>query len=290
MLTTEDVIELDRAVEHMLRTGEQGDIEIIGAGEITCVLAWRGHACKRLPPFADPARLAAYQQLLAEYIDRLRGAGVTPLETAVRTLVRGERHVAYLVQPRIASEACLPAWMRRAPQPDAIAMAGRVMDAVLACNTANVGIDANLSNWLVEQGQPVYLDVSTPMLRDASGRHRLDTEIFVATLPALVRAPVRKYFVNDLLDRYFVPRNVFENLLGDLPNSKLDGLTEALLAQANTRIDQPLTMKQIDAYRREDRLTWKAIRQLLKLEQFWRSTVMRSPYPHLLPSQFKNRA
>jgi len=64
-------------------------------------------------------------------------------------------------------------------------------------------------------------------------------------------------------------------------------LTMPLIAEANARLDQPLTLKQIEAYRREDWLTWRAIRQLLKLEQFWRRNILRAPNPHLLPSQFK---
>lgn len=286
MLTTEDVADLDRAVEHLLSTGDPGEMEIIGAGEITCVVAWRGHACKRLPPFTDPARVSAYEQLLGEYLAALNQAGVSTLPTTLVRITNRDRLVAYLVQPRIPAGNGMPRWMLGVPMSEAVAMAARVLDLVRGCNAAGVGIDANLSNWLVQDGQPVYLDVSTPMLRDAAGRHRLDTEIFVATLPAIVRGVVRKYFVNDLLDRYFVTRSVYENLIGDLPNTQLDHFTARLLTEANARLDQPLTLKQIAAYRREDRLTWRTIRQLLKLEQFWRRTVLRSPHPHLLPSQF----
>jgi Family of unknown function (DUF6206) len=287
MLTQQDVVELDAAVEHLLRTGDPGQMEIIGAGEITCVVAWRGCACKRLPPFDDPARLAAYDGLLQEYLTRLKAAGVMTLPTETRIVSKAGRQVAYLVQPRIAAEHCLPTWMQRVAQPEAVAMAVQVMELVRRATSQGVGIDANLSNWLVQNDAPVYLDVSTPMLRDEAGRHRLDTEIFVATLPGVVRGLVRRYFVTDLLDRYFVTRQVFENLLGDLPNSGLDHLTGVLLAEANARIDTPLTMAQILAYRKEDRLTWNAIRQLLKAEQWWRRHILRAAHPHLLPSQFR---
>jgi len=287
MLTQQDAVELDAAVDHLLRTGDRGEMEIIGAGEITCVVAWRGCACKRLPPFDEPARLDAYHRLLQEYLTKLNAAGVTTLRTECRIVNKTDRQIAFLVQPRVAAEQCLPEWMKRVPQPEAVAMAVQVMDLVRRAIAQGIGIDANLSNWLVQNDAPVCLDVSTPMLRDAAGRHRLDTEIFVATLPGVVRGLVRRYFVTELLDRYFVTRSVFENLLGDLPNSGLDHLTEVLLAEANARIDTPLTMEQIRAYRREDRLTWNAIRQLLKAEQWWRRHILRASHPHLLPSQFR---
>ena len=287
MLTPQDLDDLDRSVERLLLTGERGDITMIGAGEMTCVLAWRGHACKRLPPFADQRRIDGYAHLLDEYLSRLRACGVPVLETTLHVVSRGDARMVYLAQPLIPAERCLPAWLRQAPRADALAMVGLVMDHVRRCTADVVGIDANLSNWAVHNGTPLYFDVSTPMLRDETGRHRLDTEIFVATLPAMVRGLVRRYFVTDLLDRYFETRTVYENLIGDLPNTRLDELTMPLIAEANARLDQPLTLKQIEAYRREDWLTWRAIRQLLKLEQFWRRNILRAPNPHLLPSQFK---
>jgi hypothetical protein len=287
MLSPQDFDDLDRAVERLLLTGERGDIKMIGAGEMTCVLEWRGHACKRLPPFDDRRRIDAYARLLEEYLSRLRDCGVPVLDTDLHVVSRGDVHMVYLAQPLVPAELCLPAWIRTAPRADGIAMVRVVMDHIRRCTANAVGIDANLSNWCVRDGQPLFFDVSTPMLRDAAGRHRLDTEIFVATLPALVRGLVRRYFVTELLDRYFDTRTVYENLLGDLPNTRLDELTMPLLAEANTRLVRPLTLKQIEAYRREDWLTWRAIRQLLKLEQFWRRAILRSPNPHLLPSQFK---
>lgn len=287
MSANQDVDDLDRAVERMLLTGERGKIRMIGAGEMTCVLEWRGCAYKRLPPFDNPRRIADYAGLLEEYVGRLRTAGVPVIETTIHTVSRGQKHMVYLMQPLVPAELCLPRWLRAASPADGIAMVSPVLDHVRTCTANAIGIDANLSNWGVRNGRPLFFDVSTPMLHSADGRHRLDTEIFVATLPAMVRGLVRRYFVTELLDRYFDARCVYENLLGDLPNSRLDELTAPLLVQVNTRIDRPLTIKDIRAYRREDWLTWRAIRQLLKLEQFWRRNILRAPNPHLLPSQFK---
>jgi hypothetical protein len=286
MLTRQDVDELDRRVSRLLASGDPGDLTLIGAGEMTCVLEWRGHACKRLPPIAETARVDQYVQVLHDYLARLGDCGVPVLETAVHVVAHAHAQVVYLAQPRIPSEWCLPAWVRRMPRAEGLAMVGVVLDHVRACTTRGVGLDANLSNWAVRDGRPLYFDVSTPMLRDTAGRHRLDTDTFVASLPALVRGLVRRYLVTSLLDRYFDARTVYENLIGDLPNSGLDDLTLPVLAEANTRLDRPLTLAHIAAYRREDWWTWRTLRQLLKLERFWRRTILRTPAPHLLPSQF----
>ena len=96
MLTGRDVAALDQAVERMLLTGDRGEITMIGAGEMTCVLRWRGHACKRLPPFDDLARVDAYAQLLEEYIRQLRASGVPVIDTALHTVSRSGKHMVYL--------------------------------------------------------------------------------------------------------------------------------------------------------------------------------------------------
>jgi hypothetical protein len=288
-LSAASLAELDDAVQSLLRSGQAGALEIIGAGEMTCVLAWQGHACKRLPPVADAGRLEAYTRLLNEYIAALRATGCAVTETDVQQVSREGMHIGYVIQPRLPSESMATARMRAVATADAVTLLRPILDVVDACTAASIGIDANLSNWAIENGRPVYFDVSTPMLRDALGHHRLDTEMFVATLPVGIRGMVRRFLVNDLLDRYFDRRCVYENLLGDLPNSGLEGCTEAFLAEANRRLTVPLTLKRIRSYRREDWWTWRTIRLCLRAEAAWRRLVVRTPAPHLVPTTFKGR-
>jgi len=49
-----------------------------------------------------------------------------------------------------------------------------------------------LSNWAVVDGQLVYLDVTTPLLRDEAGRERLDVDVFLASLPWALRVVVKR--------------------------------------------------------------------------------------------------
>jgi len=288
LLSATLLTELDDAVEGLLRGGELGVLEPIGAGEMTCVLSWHGFACKRLPPFDDMAQLERHRALILEYVDRLEAAGIAVVDTAVQVVERGNYAVAYVVQPRLASSALLPVTMTTVLATQASALAASVFDAVERATSAGIGLDANLSNWAVPDGRLLYIDVSTPMLRDAGGHHRLDSDLFVSTMPAMLRGLVRRFFVNDLLDRYYVRRSVLENLLGDLHNSGLGHLTLPLLDDANRRLSVPLTASQIESYRREDRLTWELIRWSLRLERRWRRWVPDGHPPHLIPSHFRD--
>lgn len=280
--------ELEDAVEALLVRGQRGSLVSIGAGEMTCVLSWQGFACKRLPPITDRTRLERHRALILEYVDRLEAAGIAVVDTAVQITDRHGYAVAYVVQPQLERSTLLPVVMAPLAPAPARALAALVFDAVERANAAGIGLDANLSNWAVQDGRPLYIDVSTPMLRDAAGHHRLDSELFVSTMPVLLRGLVRRYFVKDLLDRYYVPLSVFENLLGDLPNSDLEGLTIPLLEDVNRRLSTPLTPARIESYRREDRLTWGLIRWSLRLERRWRRWVRDGNPPHLIPSHFRD--
>lgn len=280
--------ELEDAVEALLLKGQRGSLVSIGAGEMTCVLSWQGFACKRLPPLADRTRLERHRALILEYVGRLEATGIAVVDTAVQITDRPGYVVAYVVQPQLEGRTLLPAVMATMAPGPARALAAKVFDAVERATAAGIGLDANLSNWAVHDGRPLYIDVSTPMLRDAAGHHRLDSELFVSTMPLLLRGLVRRYFVKDLLDRYYIPRSVFENLLGDLPNSSLKQLTIPLLEDVNRRISTPLTHAQIESYRREDRLTWGLIRWSLRLERSWRHRARDRNPPHLIPSHFRD--
>ena len=187
--------ELEDAVEALLLRGQRGSLRSIGAGEMTCVLSWQGFACKRLPPIIDTTRLERHRELILEYVDRLEAAGIAVLDTAVQLTPRHGYAAAYVVQPQLERSTLLPVVMASMAPGPARALAGMVFERVEWAAAAGIGLDANLSNWAVCDGRPLYIDVSTPMLRDAAGRHRLDSDLFVSTMPVLLRGLVRRYFV-----------------------------------------------------------------------------------------------
>lgn len=290
MLSLQDLSELDRAVERMLLTGESGEVRMLGAGEIACVLDWRGRACKRLPPFDDAARAEGYAALVRRYLELLRAAGVRCVETEVQSCARADGRVsAYVVQPRLGASSLLPARLLRAAPDEALELFRQIVRHVHDFVTPRAGLDAQLSNWAVGGGRVVLLDVTTPLLRDERGRELLDTELFVAVLPAAVRGLVRRFYAKSLLDRFFHPRGVLLDLLGNAPNSGLARFREPFLAEANRSLDPPLTMREVRAYHLQEKATWAVLRRCLALEQFWLRRVRRSPHPVLLPSEFRPR-
>lgn len=285
MLSPAELDALDRSVRRMLATGRREGVEIIGAGELTCVVDWKGFACKRLPPFDAPGRLDAYARLLDQYVGELRRAGIAVVETAAQSVEAEGAHVAYIVQRRVPAGTLLPTVLRPLPAEEAAGFLLPILDHVDACVAAGIGIDAQLSNWSVRDGRPLLLDVTTPMLRDAQGRDLLDTEVFVVMLPVLLRGIVRRFLVGDILEKNFDHRRILLDLVGNLPNYGLGHLTDASLPLVNARLEKPLTLADVLRYRREEWWTWRLIRRSLEAEQFWRRRILRRQNLNLLPSQ-----
>lgn len=288
MLTTDDLRALDVEVNRLARDRASSELVVLGAGELTCVVEWRGHACKRLPAFRDPDRVDAYETLLERYIERLEARGLGVVPTSLGSYERSDGRISvYVVQPKLNRKRLLSEKLHAADTTAALALFAYVLDAIDSCVTGEVGLDAQVTNWAVEGSRLLLLDVATPLMRDGSGEDLLDTEVFVAALPAFFRPVVRALFVSNLLDRFFDPRAIVLDTIANLGNVGLDHFSEAFLEAANARLTGPITMDEIDAYRRREAFTWALIRRALLVEQAWQRKVMRTEHPTLLPFEFR---
>ncbi|MDG2282453.1 MAG: DUF6206 family protein [Longimicrobiales bacterium] len=281
-----ELAELDARVIDMMRTGVRNEVEIIGAGEMACVIGLGDHALKRLPPVSERARLESYGALVDEYVAALEQVGVRVAETEWRIVSSETNQVAYIIQERVSAASLMPDVVRCGTETEAVALLEQVLDHVDACVLAGIGIDPQLSNWSIRDGRPLLLDITTPMLRDEKGRDRLDTELFVAMLPALIRGFVRRFMIGEILDKNFNRHGILLDLIGNIVNYGLGHLTPVFLPAINARLEQPLTMKEVRAYRRSEHWTWSAIRRAFRVEQFWKRRVLRQPTSHLLPSEY----
>jgi hypothetical protein len=287
-LPVDALARLEAALQRALASGDASGLEIVGWGEISCVLAWEAggarRACKRLPTFPGPAAAAAYAALFAEYLGTLGARDVTPVTSVLQSLAREDGVVVWCVQPMLPAGADLPSLFRRCDAERATAVFARVLDRILGCVDARVGLDGQLSNWALVGDALVYIDVTTPMLREASGADRLDKERFMASLPRALRGPVRP-LVRRILDKYYDPRGVVLDLLGNLHKERLAALLPALLARANARVSPPFTPAEIRDYYAADARGWAFLQAVRRLERFWTRRVRRRPYPFLLPGR-----
>lgn len=279
----------DRDVRRALRAGDHAGLEVLGYGEVSTVIAVSTaagrFACKRLPPFDSRARYEAYRTLFEEYLKRLTDAGVRVVPSELWTLEADDGPlVAYCVQPVVPAERLGP---KAIVAGDAEELFAALLDHVLAAVSLRVGLDAQLANWALDDDGWSHLDVTTPLLRDADGRDRLDADLFVASLPWALRGLARRFVVRAVMNPYFDPRGVVLDVLGNLYKERLERFVTPFVAIANRRLERPVTAREVRARYARDARLWTAVLAVRRADRFWQLRVRRRPYPFLLPGRIE---
>lgn len=295
MTTLVDLAPLEQAVEHALVTCDQRALHVLGYGEISCVLAWPDAsgpwACKRLPVFDDPERLDTYRARFAEYVTALEQRGVTVQESRLEVVPATNGISVYIVQPSIAPAFMAPAVLRGASERDGRSLLSALIDRIVDVVSPTVGLDAQLSNWAQMDGELLYFDISTQLLRDGGGRDLLDTDLFIASLPAFLRPVVRHFLLGSILDQFFTPRGTALDLIANLYKEELGAWVPTAVDLANERLgtDEPLTVAEARRYYRRDARVWGMLQRMRRLDRVWQRRVRRRTYRFLLPGRINRR-
>ncbi len=278
MTVADRLRELDAAVEAHLR-GAPATFEVLGYGEISAVLRLDdGLVAKRLPPMSHDD-FARYAAVVDRYLETLRDRGVHVATTELHRPAAGD--ATYMVQPRY--ETLLGDRLAAGSPDDASALFAALRDHVVAVVDGGVGLDAQVSNWAVgPDGHLIYFDVTTPLLRGPDGREALDTELFLASLPAPLRAPVRRLALPGILATYYDVRRVLLDVAGNLGKERVDVLVPAALAAFSSVVENPITLREARRYYRVNAILWETLQRLRRADR-WRHRRRGSMYPFLLP-------
>lgn len=295
MLALQDLVALDAAVTHAFSTGDASGLEVLGYGEISavvaCVSGGQSWACKRLPPFPGRADADRYSDLFDEYLATLQARGVKVVPSMLQRLARDDgRVVIYCVQPLLLAEQLAVQILKRSSELKARALFEAVFRGIVAAVSPQVGIDGQLSNWVVDGDDVAMLDVTTPMLKDAAGRNRLDMELFLAAVPPPVRPLFRRYVVPSVVDKYHDPRGVTVDLIANLTKESLELHIGPFLEIANRRLSQPIDAAEVRRYYAGDARVWTAWQALRRCDRFVRLNLLGQPYPFLLPGRIERHA
>jgi len=280
--------ELEATVQRALARQDESALDVMGYGEVTVILKLRTGdgelACKRLPVFPTRARFERYRALLDEYLAHLAAAGVVVPHTRLWTMDRPDGQVvSYCLQRAFPAGSVGNRHLREVPPEQALEWFEGVLGAATRTITPAIGLDVQASNWVWNDGELVYIDVTTPFLRDARGRERLDVKLFMSSLPWALREPVRLLLSKSIFDKFYAARGAVLDLLGNLHKERLGDLAPLFLARANAALDEPITPEQVRAYYEEDARLWTLIQRLRRADRWWQRRVRRRVYPFLLP-------
>ena len=295
MLAGQDLVALDAAMTRTFATGDASGLEVLGYGEISAVVSWasggRPWACKRLPPFPGAADADRYAALFGEYLATLEARGVTVVPSTLQRIVRDDgRVVIYCVQPLLPVGQLAVKVLERSTDAQARALFETILARIVATASPQVGIDGQLSNWVVQGDDVAMLDVTTPMLKDAAGRNRLDMELFLAAVPPPVRPLFRRYVVPSVVDKYHDPRGVTLDLVANLIKEGLESHIGPFLAIANRQLQQPIEETEVRRYYAGDARVWTVWQALRRCDRYIRMRLLGQPYPFLLPGRIERHA
>lgn len=292
-LPAAELATLEERLQDAFRTGNETGLHVLGYGEISSVVAWTvGHerfACKRLPEFDGVARFERYREVFERYLRTLDERGIPPVPSTLQTIPLANGHLAvWCIQPMLPVSGLLPNLMRESLRKEAISRFDALAEHVASAVGPTLGLDGQLSNWVLVDGEVRYLDVTTPLLRDASGQDELDADLFLASLPWALRPVVKRVMLTKIVDKYFEPRGVMLDLLGNLYKERLDHLLAPFLEVANARLGgEPITLEEARRYYDDDARTWALLQRLRRVDRAWQRGVRRRPYPFLLPGDIE---
>jgi hypothetical protein len=242
--------------------------------------------------FADVAAAEAWGVLIHEYVETLERLGVRCVPWQWRsTAAAGDGAVGggvsgWVLQP-VLPAASLATNLLATDAVRARDVFGGILDAVGAVVDDRVGLDAQLSNWAVIGDELVYFDITTPLLRDAAGRPRMDLSVLSATMPAALRPVVRRFVAPGIVAAYHRPRDVAVDLVGNLVKERLNTLVPVAIDAANRGVDPPITPDEVERWYRSDARMWEVLLRLRRADRWWQRRVRRRTYPFLLPERIE---
>lgn len=295
---------------------EAGEIpaKVLGYGEISTVFAIGDDdlAYKRMPIFQSDEELETYEHIYDEY-NRLLVEDIdiqVPPYGRVSLISEGERPILYIVQKKLNPGSIGDHAMQMLGKDDVLRLVRAILfelKKVWSFNHTQVGLevalDGQISNWSVEGFDPdhpalapdidlLYLDTSTPLYR-IDGAEQLDAELFLRSAPSFLAWVLRRFFLDDVVGRYYDFHRVVVDLIANFYKEQRPELVPDLIALANdffateaAELDvEPITLKEVEAYYREDAFIWRLYQGARRLDRWLHMILLRKPYPYILPGK-----
>ena len=292
---------------------------IIGYGEMSTVLNFdypdlSGLAFKRMPLFRNMDEICKYESNYKEYNNTLIKLGIKiPKYGSVSIKGRNNNMVLYLFQELLPDYCIANKIIHNINVKHSILIFKEILNILSSIHKHNLkarqnsnlielGFDVQLSNWAVRNYNPdaniiqddislLFFDTGTPLMKKV-GIEQIDPELFLRICPSSLVWIIRRFFLKDVLSRYYDLRLIIIDLIANLYKEKKEQLIESFINVGNDYLIRnwpdilPITGKEIRNYYREDALIWKLFLAFRKMERFIQ-TKMGKPYEIILPEKIE---
>ncbi|NQU68610.1 MAG: hypothetical protein HQ510_11760 [Candidatus Marinimicrobia bacterium] len=278
---------------------------IIGYGEISSVLAFKdvpGLALKRMPLFVSKAEAEGYVVIYDSYCRLLEEAGLTLPESSTQIIEIPNRPVVmYLKQREFPMEKLAHHLIHHWSLDHIRTMFKRILIQIenvwefsqKQSPGIRIALDAQLSNWIIDgdpsDGTIYYIDTSTPLFQ-INGQEQLNPELFLKSAMPGLRWIIRKFFLTDVINRYYDKRSVMIDLVANLYKEQYPQLIPMLLELVNNLpglSDSPISQNEVKSYYQEDKRIWKIVQFSRRMHRWGVSNIKRGRYEFFLPGSIK---
>ena len=279
--------------------------KLIGFGEISAIFQIgddRSRAYKRMPLFKSVSEAEKYAAMYHEYCRQLTLAGLTLPESSTHIVDLPHRPVVlYIAQAQLPGDRIAHRLIQNLDTDDFTTLLKKILRPMSRFWKYNrsqqpdleLAIDGQISNWalVVDDSTETlyYIDTSTPFIRKNSVE-QLDPELLLLAAPSFLRWLVRWLFVDDVMTRYYDPRQVLIDLAANLIKEQRRDLVAPAVDLINDHLPddlQPVTIKDVDHYYREDKLIWSIFLGLRRFDRFITTCIFRRRYEFILPGKIK---
>jgi hypothetical protein len=277
------------------------EAHVLGYGEISTVFQIDGLdtvACKRMPLFENKTDAETYEKNYRLYCQHLSDAGLTIPNDDTQVIENQGRPVTlYIIQDQLPVNNFAHKLIHTESDKEAESIICSIVLEIKKIWDYNkqkspdleLALDGQLSNWVKDGDQFVYIDTSTPLFK-INGIEQLDPELFLKSAPSFLRWLIRWLFLQDVMDRYYNLRQVLLDLVGNLYKENKPGLIPAALEIINDNLDgndEPINEKEVTKYYKEDKLIWALFLALRRFDRWLKTTLFRQRYEYILPGKIK---
>ena len=289
-------------------------IEILGYGEISTVMSFKEEelkhlAFKRLPIFTGEKEACDYAQIHIEYNKLLGKLNIEVPESEVYCVKgHGDRIVNYFSQQRQHKNSIGNKIIHKHSKEESLILFNLLLDKMKKLWHHNInnpdlqlGLDSQISNWAVknyhedvkitEDTELLFIDTSTPFIRK-KGEEQMNPLLFLESAPKPMRPVLRKFFLQDIMDRYYDFRLVAIDLLANLFKEQRVDLIEDCRQIVNDKAgdlidEKEISYKEIEKYYKEDKFIWQLYLGARRFDRFVKVKILNKRYEYTLPGKIK---
>jgi hypothetical protein len=270
---------------------------LIGYGEISSIIELEempGIVFKRMPLFSNMDEAGIYRKNHDIYCSHIQENGIR-LPEYEAIVVKRDEHLTtlYIAQKKLEAESIGNRYIAENPKEVVMEFFREVILSVSKIwefNRKNKGkieiaIDSQISNWY-KNSTLGFIDTSTPLFK-INNKEQLDPELLLASAPSFGRMIIRKFFLDDVMNRYYDPKSVYTDLVANLYKEKKEEYIPGLIELINETTDVHLSVKEIEHYYREDKFIWALFLKLRKIDRWLYKNVYKKQYQYILPGRIE---